>query len=76
MIHDPGHMIRNPKLAIYDVSGRVIRSFNLESSIMNHESSLWWDGTDNVGNRVPEGVYFVRLQGIHFNITEKVILIE
>jgi hypothetical protein len=43
---------------------------------MNHESSLWWDGTDDVGNRVSEGVYFVSLQGIQLDITKKVVLVE
>jgi hypothetical protein len=76
MIHDPGYTIPNPKLAIYDVSGRVIKSFNLESSIMYHESTVLWDGTDNIGKRVPKGVYFVRLQGTYLTVTEKVILVE
>jgi hypothetical protein len=86
MIHDPRSTIQNPKLAIYDVSGRLIISFDLESSIpglapqsgagMNHESLFLWDGTDNFGKRVPEGVYFVRLQGPYLHVTEKVILVE
>jgi hypothetical protein len=85
MIHDTGHIeesrnsnfeMRNPSIKIYDATGRLIQSFDLESRIMNHESSLIWDGTDNVGNRVAEGVYFVCLQGPRLNITKKVILVE
>ncbi len=53
-IHDTGYMIK-----IYDVSGRVVKSFNLESCIMNHESSITWFGDDNLGCELPAGVYFI-----------------
>jgi hypothetical protein len=56
-------------LTIYDASGRLVRSFDLESSIpgstsqsgtdQNQKSVVKWDGTDNFGNRLPAGVYFV-----------------
>jgi hypothetical protein len=75
-IHDTGYTINDPTLAIYDVMGRLVKSFNLESSIQNQESAVRWDGTGNTGKRVPKGVYFVRLQGPYLNITEKVILVE
>jgi hypothetical protein len=75
-ILDTRYVIQNPTLRIYDVSGRLVKSFDLESRIQNQESVFWWDGTDGFGKRVPEGVYFVRLQGTHLNITEKVVLVE
>ncbi len=65
-----------PELKIYDVSGRLVKSFNLESSIQNQESAVRWDGTDNAGKRLPEGVYFVRLQGPYPSLAKKVILVE
>jgi len=73
-ISDDGY--QKPGLKIYDISGRLVKSFQLPTSHLLSSNLVSWDGTDNVGNRVPEGVYFVRLQGIRFNITEKVILIE
>ncbi len=55
--------IRNPKsaipLRIYDVSGRVVKSFNLESCIMNQASRIVWDGSDDFGRSLPAGVYFI-----------------
>ncbi len=55
--------IRNPKsaipLRIYDVSGRVVKSFNLGSCIMNQASSIIWSGDDNAGYELPAGVYFI-----------------
>ncbi|MEO0095908.1 MAG: YCF48-related protein [candidate division WOR-3 bacterium] len=53
-MHDTGYMIK-----IYDVSGRVVKSFNLESCILNHESSITWFGDDKLGRELPAGVYFI-----------------
>jgi len=73
-ISDTGH--QKPGLKVYDVGGRLIRDLSDRLSPIGHPSSVKWDGTDYIGKRVPEGVYFVRLQNTHFNVTKKVILIE
>jgi len=65
-----------PALRIYDVSGRLVRSFSpfaLHSSLF---SSVTWDGRDNVGNRVKSGVYFLKLKVAKKEISKKVILLE
>lgn len=48
------------RLAIFDVAGRRIKdlSSDLVSGIMNPVS---WNGTDDNGYSIPDGVYFVRL---------------
>ena len=63
MIHDSRYMIERQTLSIHDASGRLVKSFNRESCIVNHESVLSWDGCDMHGQQLPPGVYFVRLQG-------------
>ncbi|MEO0123953.1 MAG: T9SS type A sorting domain-containing protein [candidate division WOR-3 bacterium] len=74
------YAIRNPKseisLRIYDISGRVVKSFNLESGILNHESSITWFGDDNEGHKVPTGIYFVKLDSGESTKIEKVILLK
>jgi photosystem II stability/assembly factor-like uncharacterized protein len=45
-------------LAIYDASGRLIRSF---SPLLSPPSSLAWNGLDLRGVPVPSGTYFARL---------------
>lgn len=50
---------QKPELKIYDAAGRFVKSFCLESSIVSHESVVWWDGTDDSGNNLPAGVYFL-----------------
>ncbi len=56
-------------LKIYDASGKLVRNFSLPTTV-------FWDGTDNSGLRLPEGVYFVRLENESEALTEKVVLIK
>ena len=76
MIHDTRYTIPDINLKIYDATGRVVKSFNLESRIVNQVSAMVWDGTDDAGLRVPSGIYFVRLDSGDKKHTEKVIKIE
>jgi hypothetical protein len=47
------------QIGIYDVTGRKIR--NLADRVFPAgEQELRWDGTDDAGNKVARGVYFVR----------------
>ncbi|MCK4329865.1 carboxypeptidase regulatory-like domain-containing protein [candidate division WOR-3 bacterium] len=47
-------------LRIFDVAGRLVRTFPLPSSPFTHRSSVVWDGRDDRGINVPPGVYFVK----------------
>ena len=63
-------------LAIYDVTGRMVKSFNLVTCYSLLATSVVWDGTDDSGHKLPFGVYFVRLETDEFRKTEKVILLR
>ena len=63
-------------LKIYDVSGKIIRSFNLASSFLPLASTISWDGTDDMCRAVPAGVYFLRFKAGDYNKTEKAILLR
>jgi flagellar hook assembly protein FlgD len=63
-------------LKIYDVSGKLVRSFNLASDFLSLASTFFWNGTDINGKRLPQGVYFVRLENESEALTEKVVLIK
>jgi hypothetical protein len=76
VIHDSGFVMENSKLSIYDACGRLVKSFDLESCIVDHVSSIGWDGTDRANRRVASGVYFVRLVAGNHNCTQKVLLIR
>ncbi|UCD05309.1 MAG: T9SS type A sorting domain-containing protein [candidate division WOR-3 bacterium] len=75
-ILDTGCLIDDPTISIYDVSGRLVRSFNQVSSIQNQESILVWDGRDNAGHPAAGGVYFVVLNIGHVRFSIKVLLIR
>ncbi|MBE0433094.1 hypothetical protein IBX73_06475 [candidate division WOR-3 bacterium] len=76
LILDPGYSTDDYSVGIYDASGRLVRSLDQGSIIQNQESVLWWDGTDNRGNRLPAGVYFVRAGSIREERSIPVVLLE
>ncbi len=73
-----GNPIDEVELKIFSVSGRLVRTIRYPSSnpleslgllqggtgvptsVGYHEA--WWDGTDNYGNQVSNGVYFCRIR--------------
>jgi hypothetical protein len=58
-------------LRIYDAQGRAVRSF---SSLLSAPSSLTWDGTDDLGQPLPSGAYFVRVNGGNEHATTRIVL--
>lgn len=63
-------------MRIYDVSGRLVKSFNLESNIQNQGSTISWHGDDDAGRKLPSGVYFITLQAGDYRTAEKVLIIR
>ncbi len=50
-----------PELSIYDAIGRLVKDF---TSLLNYQydnNRITWDGSDDKGNLLPRGVYFVHL---------------
>lgn len=60
MYFAPGHLTdeMDISLKIYDAAGRLVRQFDMQSAILNLPSRVTWDGTDDLGNCLPGGVYF------------------
>ncbi|MEO0162716.1 MAG: T9SS type A sorting domain-containing protein [candidate division WOR-3 bacterium] len=70
-IGDKGQKI---SLKIYDVTGRLVKSFNhLTIRPFNH---VVWDGKDDFGRRLPAGVYFCRLEIDETVVATKVVELE
>ncbi len=68
----------NSKVAsikIFDISGRLVRSFSLTTDYCLR-NNLMWSGDDDAGRRLPAGVYFIKLQAGDFGRMKKVILLE
>ena len=52
---------------VYDVSGRLIRSIYCGST--EGCNALTWYGDDNNGRRVPQGIYFIRIEHLDLQQT-------
>jgi hypothetical protein len=75
-IQDPRSTIENLEMRIFDISGRLVKSFTPESYIMDHVSIISWNGTDDSAKGLPNGVYLVRLEVDDHRETEKILLIR
>ncbi len=72
-----GHGAKRMALRIYDVSGRMVRSFPLSTRYtLLATSTIAWDGSDDSGHKLPAGVYFCRLENGDRPITEKIVKVE
>ncbi len=65
---------KTTSLRIYDVGGRLIKKFNLQSTITNLQSCVIWDGTDTYGQSVSSGVYIYQLRTGDEVIAKKMVL--
>lgn len=66
------HSAKSIELQIFDISGRVVRSFTLGS--MPH--ALIWDLTDQSGRFVPSGVYFIHLKSNATTVMKKLVVVR
>lgn len=62
------------KLEILSSNGRTVK--RLTDACFSEKTIIPWDGTDEKGRSVPAGVYFVRISGENYRLTEKVVLIR
>ncbi|MBS4015854.1 MAG: T9SS type A sorting domain-containing protein [Candidatus Latescibacteria bacterium] len=62
-------------LQIYDVTGRLIKSFT-DNQQLTTNNYLVWDGKDNNGMRVKPGIYFVSLKTSNQSVTTRIIKIN
>jgi len=74
-----------PYICIYDVSGRLVRSFDPEGlrtegqfdcQTIRQSDHIPWDGTDDSGRKLPAGIYFVQFENRNFSMVAKVIKLK
>ncbi len=53
-----GQSAEGREMRIYDVSGRIVKVFNLASGFLL-PASISWNGKDSAGNALAPGVYFI-----------------
>jgi hypothetical protein len=59
------------RVAIYDAKGQVVRTFNVSGT-----GKVSWDLTNEIGMRVPAGLYFIRIPNQEAAGTRKLILLN
>jgi hypothetical protein len=64
------------ELKIYDSTGRLVTDLSNQVSVIGHQASVKWDGTDRFNKRLCSGVYFIRCEIGEFSATQKAILVE
>jgi hypothetical protein len=63
------------KIKIFDISGRLVREYEFEN-LQTQINQVNWDGTDELGRKLPGGVYFCQFTSGDNTEIEKVIFIR
>ena len=67
-------------LTIYDVQGRVVRQLNLGHKVAgiytNKGEAAYWDGRNELGEKVSSGLYFYRLKASNFNAVRRMVIVK
>lgn len=63
---------RSRRLEVYDLSGRMVKSFDITEK-GSAKVKLVWDGRDEAGRAVSSGIYFCRLTTDNFSATVKMV---
>ncbi len=62
----------NVQVTIYDILGRVVRNFSVSMQSAGPHS-IFWDGHNNIGEKVASGVYFYRLNVDGESLVKKMV---
>ena len=67
-------------LTIYDLSGQIVRTFDIGHRIAaayeNQSKAVYWDGRNDVGERVASSVYFYTLMAGDYSATRKMVILK
>ena len=67
-------------LTIYDIQGNIVRSLDLgyqsAGLYQNRTRAVYWNGRNNIGEKVVSGVYFYTLSAGNFSATRKMLILK
>jgi hypothetical protein len=61
-------------IQIRDLEGRIIKEFISENTNNNHE--ILWDGTNELGTKINEGLYIITVATTNTSATKKVVIMR
>ena len=67
-------------ITLYDMQGTIVRQLNLghqhEGYYTNRSRAAYWDGRNDVGERVASGVYFYQLQAEGLSYSRRMVIVK
>jgi len=63
-------------LNIYDLTGKLVKTFSFNNQKLISNNYLIWNGTDDNGSPLSPGIYFARLSIVGKTSTHKITLLE
>ncbi|MFQ6043662.1 MAG: FlgD immunoglobulin-like domain containing protein, partial [Candidatus Poribacteria bacterium] len=67
-------------ILIYDVNGRLVRSWKLgrqpAGDYIDKKRALYWDGRNQFGERLPNGVYIYQFKAGSYTATKKLVILK
>ena len=70
----------NVSITIYDIGGNVVRQLDLGQQnagyYSNRSRAAYWDGRNNIGERVATGVYFYKLKADDYSNLRKMLILK
>jgi len=62
-------------ILVYDTAGRLVRGL-VSGHLRKGKQSVIWDGTNEYGEKVSPGIYFVRMEAERATTTKKIVLLR
>jgi hypothetical protein len=66
----------NTQIKIYNLKGQLVRSFSCNHPFMQSSNSFVWDGKDENGNQLSNGIYFYQLKTENYTEIKKMVIIR
>ena len=67
-------------VSIYDAAGSRIRTLSLglqpEGYYQSHSRAAYWDGRNDLGERVPSGIYWYHLSAGDYSAARKMVIVK
>ena len=71
-----GRSAKSAKMKIYDVTGRLIKNLALHTPYSLLPTAVSWNGTDNSGQKLPGGIYFIKIDNAGQSLIRKAIFLR